>query len=84
LKEVIGLYNPGSGHVKIGASTLKSTKAFTFIPQIDRYDIEVVGAGSDGVLIFSHKDIDFSKITEGFAKTMSVPLINKSDCSLYI
>jgi hypothetical protein len=49
-----------------------------------RYDIEVIGAGSDGVLSLNPKDIDFGTITVGFAKTMSVTVINKSNCNLYI
>jgi hypothetical protein len=84
LKEVIGFYKPGSGLVKTGAATLKSTKALPSIPQTVRYDIEVIGAGSDGVLTLSPKDIDFGTITVGFAKTMSVTVINKSNCNLYI
>ena len=84
LKEVIGFYNPGSGLVKTGAATLKSTKALPSIPQTVRYDIEIIGAGSDGVLTLSPKDIDFGTITVGFAKTMSVTVINKSNCNLYI
>lgn len=46
--------------------------------------MEVIGAGSDGVLSLSPKDIDFGTITVGFAKTMSVTVINKSSTNLYI
>jgi len=46
--------------------------------------VEVIGAGSDGVLSLSPKDIDFGTITVGFAKTMSVTVINKSSTNLYI
>jgi hypothetical protein len=35
-------------------------------------------------LSLSPKDIDFGTITVGFAKTMSVTVINKSNCNLYI
>ncbi len=44
----------------------------------------MIGAGSDGVLSLSPKDIDFGTMTVGFAKTMSVTVINKSNCNLYI
>ena len=84
LKEIVGFYNPGSGLMKTGGATMKSTKALPSIPQTVRYDIEVIGAGSDGILTLSPKDIDFGTITVGFAKTMSVTVINKSNCNLYI
>ena len=84
LKELVGFYNPGSGLMKTGGSMIKSTKALPSVPQTVRYDIEIIGAGSDGVLTLSPKDIDFGTITVGFAKTMSVTVINKSNCNLYI
>lgn len=49
-----------------------------------RYDIEIIGAGSDGILSLNPKDIDFGTMTVGFSKTMSVTVINKSNCNLYI
>ena len=49
-----------------------------------RYDLEVVGAGSDGVITISPKDIDFGTITVGFAKTLSVVVLNKSNTNLYV
>jgi hypothetical protein len=49
-----------------------------------RYDLEIIGAGSDGVISISPKDLDFGTITVGFAKTLSVQVINKSNCNLYI
>jgi len=62
-------------------TTMKSIKDS---PATIRYDIEIKGAGSDGVLSLSPKDIDFGTITVGFAKTMSVTVINKSNCNLFI
>ena len=83
LKEVVGFYNPGSGLMRTSGATLKkSLKDST--PQTVRYDVEIIGAGSDGILTLSPKDIDFGTITVGFAKTMSVTVINKSNCNLYI
>lgn len=49
-----------------------------------RYDVEIVGAGSDGVITISPKDVDFGTITVGFAKTMSVQVLNKSNTNLYV
>ena len=49
-----------------------------------RYDLEIVGAGSDGVITISPKDVDFGTITVGFAKTMSVQVLNKSNTNLYV
>ena len=54
------------------------------MPPAIRYEVDIIGAGSDGVLSLSPKDIDFGTITVGFAKTMSVTVINKSNCNLYI
>lgn len=89
LKEIVGFYNPGSGLLR--ASGYKSTRSLMDTTHAAkpnnatiRYDIEIIGAGSDGVLSLSPKDIDFGTITVGFAKTMSVTVINKSNCNLYI
>ncbi len=49
-----------------------------------RYDLEIIGAGSDGIISISPKDLDFGTITVGFSKTLSVQVINKSNCNLYI
>jgi hypothetical protein len=83
LKEIVGFYNPGSGLLRASG---KSTKNLTEKGNNStiRYDIEIVGAGSDGVLSLSPKDIDFGTITVGFSKTMSVTVVNKSNCNLYI
>ena len=89
LKELVGFYNPGSGLLRASGG-YKSTRSLgdTAHPKANsqtiRYDIEIIGAGSDGVLSLSPKDIDFGTITVGFAKTMSVTVINKSNCNLYI
>jgi len=37
-----------------------------------RYDLEIIGAGSDGIISISPKDLDFGTITVGFSKTLSV------------
>ena len=89
LKELVGFYNPGSGMLRASGG-YKSTRSLadTAHPKANsqtiRYDIDIIGAGSDGVLCLSPKDIDFGTITVGFAKTMSVTVINKSNCNLYI
>jgi hypothetical protein len=46
--------------------------------------LEIIGAGSDGILSINPKDLDFGTITVGFSKTLSVQVVNKSNCNLYI
>jgi hypothetical protein len=53
-------------------------------PSTIRYDVEIIGAGSDGVITISPKSLDFGTITVGFSKTLSIQVINKSNCNLYI
>lgn len=53
-------------------------------PSTIRYDVEIIGAGSDGVISISPKFLDFGTITVGFSKTLSIQVINKSNCNLYI
>jgi hypothetical protein len=49
-----------------------------------RYDLEIIGAGSDGVITISPSSLDFGTITVGFSKTLSVIVINKSNTNLYV
>ena len=79
IKDMIGFYNPGSG-VMHKTSLKKSMKDATTV----RYDLEIIGAGSDGVLGMSPKELDFGTITVGFSKTMAVQVVNKGNCNLYI
>lgn len=66
-------------------SAMKTTKSLKDpAPTTVRYDLEIIGAGSDGILSISPKELDFGTITVGFAKTLSVQVINKSSCNLYI
>lgn len=52
---------------------MKTTKTLKEVAyQTIRYDLEIIGAGSDGILSISPKDLDFGTITVGFAKTLSV------------
>jgi hypothetical protein len=84
LRELVGFYNPGSGLMRANGGMKTTMKSIKDSPATIRYDIEIIGAGSDGVLSLSPKDIDFGTITVGFAKTMSVTVINKSNCNLFI
>lgn len=84
LREIVGFYNPGSGLMRANGGMKTTMKSIKDSPATIRYDIEIIGAGSDGVLSLSPKDIDFGTITVGFAKTMSVTVINKSNCNLFI
>lgn len=71
IKDLIGFYNPGSGVMqKTAIKTMKSLEGST--PSTIRYDLEIIGAGSDGILSISPKDLDFGTITVGFSKTLSV------------
>jgi hypothetical protein len=52
---------------------MKTTKSLnSTAPTTVRYDLEIIGAGSDGILSISPKDLDFGTITVGFSKTLSV------------
>ena len=73
---MVGFYNPGSG--------VNSKEIQKYETKAVRYDLEIVGAGSDGVVTLSPKEIDFGTITVGFAKTLSVQITNKSNTNLYI
>jgi hypothetical protein len=84
LKEIVGFYNPGSGLMRTSGVKSLQNKTLSKDPAVVRYDIEIIGAGSDGVLTLSPKDIDFGTITVGFAKTMQVTVVNKSNCNLFI
>jgi hypothetical protein len=54
IKDLIGFYNPGSGVMQRNAiKTMKSLNGAT--PSTVRYDLEIIGAGSDGVLTISPK-----------------------------
>ena len=52
-------------------------------PQSSKY-IQIVGAGSDGLISISPENLDFGTITVGYSKTLSVTITNKSNCNLYI
>ena len=77
LKNLVGFYNPGSG-VMSSQQKMGGNKTV-------RYDLEVIGAGSDGVISISPSSgLDFGTITVGFAKTLSVQVLNKSNTNLYV
>jgi hypothetical protein len=77
---MIGFYNPGSGKMqKSGKLSITDNSI-----QALRMDLEIIGAGGDGIIVINPRDIDFGTITVGFAKTMTVTLSNKSNCNLYI
>ena len=49
-----------------------------------KYELDIIGAGSDGVMSIKPKGLDFGTITVGFSKSLSVVVINKSNCNLYV
>ncbi len=83
---MIGFYNPGSGVMeKTQQKTLGSTIAGNNEPsQAVKYELEIIGAGSDGIMSIRPKSLDFGTITVGFSKTLSVVVVNKSNCNLYV
>ena len=81
VKNMIGFYNPGSGLMQ-NSTKMKSLK--DSINQTVRYDLEIIGAGSDGIMSISPSNLDFGTITVGFSKTLSVQVMNKSNTNLYV
>jgi hypothetical protein len=75
-KDKIGYYNPGSGaNYKLSdALQRKSTK----------YEVCIVGAGSDGSVKISPTQLDFGTVTAGFTKVLSITIFNKSQCNINI
>jgi hypothetical protein len=75
VKDMIGYYNPGSGLINKGHAqkSLVSTSSL-LIPdaKMIRYELEVIGAGSDGMISLNPKDLDFGTITVGFTKQLTV------------
>ena len=78
-KNSVGFFKPGSG---LGHGMGASFTNFGI--QTIRKDISIIGAGSDGAIEISPKELDFGTITVGFSKTFSVIIYNKSNCNLYI
>lgn len=88
IKNSVGYFNPGSGltltsnfNTSGGAmeSTLKLNRAVN-----SGKSMQIVGAGSDGMISISPDNLDFGTITASFSKTLSVVITNKSSCNLYI
>jgi hypothetical protein len=73
-KELIGFYNPGSGAAIKASPKLDQTK----------YELKIVGAGNDGSLSIKPDLLNFSTVTVGFNKNLSLIVINKSKTNLYI
>jgi len=85
-RDMIGYYNPGSGvsQRKTQQSLISTQSVKNSTAKTVRYELEVIGAGSDGYIDITPKQLDFGTITVGFAKTLSVQILNKSTCNLYI
>jgi hypothetical protein len=84
IRNLVGFYNPGSGLLQRNMKTQSMMSIAENAPSTIRYDVEIIGAGSDGVITISPKSLDFGTITVGFSKTLSIQVINKSNCNLYI
>jgi hypothetical protein len=72
IKNLIGFYNPGSGVMQKTSKTIFNQTSNQVKDITARYDLEIIGAGSDGIITISPKDLDFGTITVGFSKTLSV------------
>ena len=71
IKDMIGFYNPGSGliHRTNPQKSLVSTSSQKFNDaKMVRYELEVIGAGADGMISLNPKALDFGTITVGFTK----------------
>ena len=49
-----------------------------------KYNLEIVGRGSDGMIQILPGNVDFGTITVGFNKTMHCTLFNRSNCNIYV
>jgi len=51
---------------------------------IKKYNLEIIGRGSDGVIQIQPQAVDFGTITVGFNKTLQATVYNRSNCNIFI
>ena len=51
---------------------------------IKKYNLEIIGRGSDGIIQIQPQSVDFGTITVGFSKTMQATVYNRSNCNIFI
>ena len=49
-----------------------------------KYEVSIVGAGSDGAVSIRPGQLDFGTVTAGFTKTLSITIFNKSQCNINV
>lgn len=64
LKNSIGFYHPGSGVMQRRILPAGVQNPFK------KYNLEIIGRGSDGIIQIQPQNVDFGTITVGFNKTM--------------
>lgn len=74
VKQCIGYFNPGSGVAIKAQPKREQTK----------YELRVMGVGSDGSLSIKPKQLEFETVTVGFNKILSLVVVNKSKTDLFI
>lgn len=88
IKNSVGYFAPGSGltltnNFNSSGGAMESTLMMNKSVNSGK-SIQIVGAGSDGMISISPDNLDFGTITASFSKTLSVVITNKSSCNLYI
>lgn len=74
-KDQIGYFNPGSG----------SANAISEAPKLHKYyEVQVVGAGSDGQLKITPRKLEFGTVKVDFEQTLVFQVHNRSHCNLYV
>lgn len=49
-----------------------------------KYNLEILGRGSDGTLQIQPHNLDFGTITVGFNKTCQCTIFNRSNCNIFV
>jgi hypothetical protein len=80
LKNSVGFFKPGSGHL---SKTQNITPMQTSNP-FKKYTLEIIGRGSDGVIQLQPANVNFGTITVGFNKTLEATIYNRSNCNIFI
>lgn len=74
-KDQIGYFNPGSGAAP-GIEELGQPRKY--------YEVQVVGAGSDGQLRITPRGLEFGTVKVDFEKKLIFQLHNRAHCNIYV
>lgn len=80
LKNSVGFYNPGSGLLTKQDVTRISDLQNPF----KKYNLEIIGRGSDGIIQIQPHNVNFGTITVGFSKTLEATVFNRSNCNIFV